>query len=109
MDISNIDASVWQYLFAFIEHNKIFTLILICIAAVFWLLIKKIIAFPYNFFTGKINNTKMMLAEWQKDICSFRTKAINLLMTMLKICFLIVWPKKSLQLTIFGSTRIIEN
>ncbi len=75
MDITNIDANVWQYLFTFIEHNKIFTLILICIAAIFWLFIKKIIAFPCNFFTGKVNNTKMMLAEWQKDICSFSNES----------------------------------
>ena len=29
MDITNLDANVWQYFFAFMEHNKIFTLILV--------------------------------------------------------------------------------
>ena len=42
MDITNLDANVWQYFFAFMEHNKIFTLILVFMAAVFLLLIKKI-------------------------------------------------------------------
>lgn len=69
--LSNIDASAWQYFFAFMEHNKFFTLILVLIAAIMWLLIKKIVSFPCNFLTGRVNNTKMMLAEWQKDICSF--------------------------------------
>lgn len=43
MDITNLDANVWQYFFAFMEHNKIFTLILVFMAAVFLLLIKKIV------------------------------------------------------------------
>ncbi len=56
MDITNLDANVWQYFFAFMEHNKFFTLTLITIAAVFWLLIKKIVKIPCNIFTGKVDN-----------------------------------------------------
>lgn len=67
MDITNLDANVWQYFFAFMEHNKIFTLILVFMAAVFLLLIKKIVKIPCNIFTGKIDSTKMMLSEWEKD------------------------------------------
>ena len=40
-------------------------------AAVFWLLIKKIVKIPCNIFTGKIDSTKMMLSEWEKDILIF--------------------------------------
>ena len=71
MDITNLDANVWQYFFAFMEHNKIFTLILVFMAAVFLLLIKKIVKIPCNIFTGKIDSTKMMLSEWEKDILIF--------------------------------------
>lgn len=40
-------------------------------AAVFLLLIKKIVKIPCNIFTGKIDSTKMMLSEWEKDILIF--------------------------------------
>lgn len=66
--INNIDTTAVQILCSFVEHNKIFTLILVLIAAVVLLLIKKIIAVPCNIFTGRVNTTKLMLSEWAKDI-----------------------------------------
>lgn len=69
--LSKIDANAWQYFFAFMEHNKLFTLTLVIIAAIVLLLIKKIVAIPCNIFTGKINNSKIMLTEWEKDITIF--------------------------------------
>lgn len=72
MDIfNNVDANAWQYFFAFMEHNKLFTLVLVIITAIFWLIIKKIVKIPCNIFTGRIDNTKMMLADWEKDILTF--------------------------------------
>ena len=64
MDITNLDANVWQYFFAFMEHNKIFTLILVFMAAVFLLLIKKIVKIPCNIFTGKVER----LAKAGKEV-----------------------------------------
>lgn len=58
MDITNLDANVWQYFFAFMEHNKIFTLILVFMAAVFLLLIKKIVKSPVTFSPARLTAPK---------------------------------------------------
>lgn len=106
MDITNLDANVWQYFFAFMEHNKIFTLILVFMAAVFLLLIKKIVKIPCNIFTGKIDSTKMMLSEWEKDILIFPETNIILPMITPKTSCSIGWQKKFCAAITFGKTGI---
>ena len=105
MDITNLDANVWQYFFAFMEHNKIFTLILVFMAAVFLLLIKKIVKIPCNIFTGKIDSTKMMLSNGKRTFLFFPETNIILLMIMPKISCSTGWLRKFCAAITFGKNR----